>query len=155
MSIRSFICLCVCQVRGIYDKVFHRVAWSFSSGVYLTNHLSESIHIWTIGTLEGQLSFHSSWPQGPCPRVHGPGWGYRSKSRTSLNSVFSTFLLWKQHMQIVGQTWLSLVTLTSGSWSKVCMTYISWSSDFLNLEDCLMYVHHTLGLWISMTPGLT
>ena len=39
------------------------------SGVYLTNHSSESIHIWTIGTLEGRLSFHDSSPQGPCPRV--------------------------------------------------------------------------------------
>ena len=37
------------------------------SGVYLANHSSESIHIWTIGTLEGRLSFHDSSPQGPCP----------------------------------------------------------------------------------------
>ena len=42
---------------------------SNSSGVYLTNHSSESIHIWTIGTLEGLLSFHDSSPQGPCPGV--------------------------------------------------------------------------------------
>ena len=40
---------------------------SNSSGVYLTNHISESIHIWTIDTLEGWLSFHDSSPQGPCP----------------------------------------------------------------------------------------
>ena len=34
--------------------------------------------------------------------------------------------------------------------------YISWSSDFaLYLEDCLMYVHHTLGVWISTTRLLT
>ena len=32
----------------------------FLSGVYLTNHSSESIHIWTIGTLEGRLLFHGS-----------------------------------------------------------------------------------------------
>ena len=33
---------------------------------------------------------------------------------------------------------------------------ISWSSDLaLYLEDCLMHVHHILGLWISMTQGLT
>ena len=32
------------------------------------------------------------------------------------------------------------------------MTYISWFSDFmLHLEDNLMYEHHTLGLWVSMT----
>ena len=36
---------------------------------YLTNHSSESIHIWTIGTLEGRLSFQDSSPQGPCPGV--------------------------------------------------------------------------------------
>ena len=35
---------------------------------------------------------------------------------------------------------------------KVSMTHISWSSDFaLYLEDYLMYEHHTLGLWVSMT----
>ena len=41
------------------------------NGVYLTNHSSERIHIWTIGTctLEGRLSFHDSSPQGPCPGV--------------------------------------------------------------------------------------
>ena len=45
-------------------------------------------------------------------------------------------------MQIVGQTWLSLV----GHEVKVSMTYISRSNDFaLYLEDYLMYVHHTLG----------
>ena len=59
-----FVCSFVTRsrhVRGIYSKVLHA---SFSSGVNLTNHSSESIHIWTIGTLEGQLSFHGSWPQG-------------------------------------------------------------------------------------------
>ena len=39
------------------------------SGVYLTNLSSESIHIWTIGTLEGWLSFHDFAPKGPCPGV--------------------------------------------------------------------------------------
>ena len=32
--------------------------------------------------------------------------------------MFSTFLYWKQLTQIVGQTWLSLVTWTCGSWSE-------------------------------------
>ena len=40
-----------------------------------------------------------------------------SKSRTPLKSVSLLFLLWKQLMQIVGQTWLNLVTWTCGSWS--------------------------------------
>ena len=36
------------------------------------------------------------------------------------------------------------------------MTYISWSRDFaLYLENCLMYEHHSLGLWASMTQHLT
>ena len=41
----------------------------FFRSSYLDSHSSESIHIWTIGTLEGRLSFHDSWPQGPCPGV--------------------------------------------------------------------------------------
>ena len=36
---------------------------------------------------------------------------------------------------------------------KVSMTHISLSRDFaLYLEDYLMYEHHTLGLWVSITP---
>ena len=42
---------------------------SFSSGVYLSNYLSESIHIRTIVTLEGWHSLYDPRPQGPCPRV--------------------------------------------------------------------------------------
>ena len=53
----SAVRMFVRHIRGIYDKV---LCASFSSGVYLTNHSSESIHIWTIGTLEGRLSFHDS-----------------------------------------------------------------------------------------------
>ena len=41
----------------------------FYKSSYLDSHSSESIHIWTIGTLEGRLSFHDSWPQGWCPGV--------------------------------------------------------------------------------------
>ena len=73
---------------------------------------SERIHFWTIGTLEGRISFHDSWPQGPCPRV-----GLEVKIYT-FKKCFSTFLLWKQLLQIVGQSWLGLVTLTFGSWSE-------------------------------------
>ena len=51
-------------------------------------------------------------------------------------------------MQIVGQTWLNLVTWTCrGDEVKVSMTYISWSSDIaLYLEDYMIYVHHTSGV---------
>ena len=34
--------------------------FKFSKSSYLDSHSSESIHIWTIGTLEGRLSFHIS-----------------------------------------------------------------------------------------------
>ena len=38
----------------------------------------------------------------------------------------------------------------------VTVTSILWSGDFaLYLEDYLMYEHHTLGLWVSMTRYLT
>ena len=73
----------------------------------------ESIYIWTIGTLEGRLSFHDSRPQSPCP-----GMGLEVKTRTLLKSVFLLFLLWQHFMQIVGRTWLILVTWTCGSWSE-------------------------------------
>ena len=74
---------------------------------------SENIHIWTIGTLKGQLSFHDSSPQGPCPGV-----GLEVKTLDTFKKCFSTFLLWNQLMQIVGRTWLNLVTWTCGSWSE-------------------------------------
>ena len=43
---------------------------SLPSGVYLSNCLSECIHIWPILTLEGGI--HSMTPK---PRVHAPGCG--------------------------------------------------------------------------------
>ena len=56
--------------------------------------------------------------------------------------------------QTVGRTLVSLLTLhwLMGHEAKVTMTYISRSSDFaLDLENYLMYEHHTLGLYVSMT----
>ena len=58
--VRSFVRACVRHVRGIYHKFFTELRKSFSSGVNLMNQSSESIHIWTIDILEGQLSFHDS-----------------------------------------------------------------------------------------------
>ena len=46
------------------DKSF---IFKFSKSSYLDSPLSESIHIWTIGTLACWLSFHISWPKGWCP----------------------------------------------------------------------------------------
>ena len=43
--------------------------FKFSKSSYLDSHSSESIHTWTIDTLEGRLLFHISWPQGWCRGV--------------------------------------------------------------------------------------
>ena len=56
-------------VRTSFRRVEFASKLSFSSGVYLSNYLSESIHIWTIVTLEGWHSLHDPGPQGPCPGV--------------------------------------------------------------------------------------
>ena len=65
--IRMYVCSFVLLSRSW--NYFRVLCASNLSGVYLTNHSSESIHIWTIGILEGRLSFHDSSPQGPCPGV--------------------------------------------------------------------------------------
>ena len=61
MHVCSFVSLVVRHVHGIYIKVLRQ---SFSSGVYLTNHSSESILIWTMGTLEGLHPYHEFWFHG-------------------------------------------------------------------------------------------
>ena len=66
-SVRMFVCSYFRHVRGICVKVLRQ---SFSSGEYLSNYLSESIHIWTIVTLE--VGIHSMTPD---LMVHAPGWG--------------------------------------------------------------------------------
>ena len=65
-SVRMFVCSYFRHVRGICVKVLRQ---SFSSGVYLSNYSSESIHIWTIVTLEGWQPLYDHGPQGPCPGV--------------------------------------------------------------------------------------
>ena len=83
---------------------------------------------------------------------------FRGKHMFTNTCSSSTFLLWKQLMQIVGQTWLNLTTLTCGSWSDgqhdlyftvqwFCL--ISWRLFYVCTKK---NVHHTLGLWIRMTP---
>ena len=112
LSVRPFVC------SFVRSFVLPSRSWNYfkvlrasnSSGVYLTNHSLESIHIWTIGTLEGRLSFHDSSPQGPCPGV-----GLEFKIYDTFKKCFSTFLLWNQLTQIVGGTWLNLETWTCGS----------------------------------------
>ena len=67
-----FVCLFVLMSVTFMEfttKFSTKLHESFSSGVYLTNYSSESIHIWTMGTLEGLLPCHEFWPQGSCPGV--------------------------------------------------------------------------------------
>ena len=69
-SFRLSVRPCVCSyVRGIYHKFFTELRNSFSSGVYLMNQSSESIHIWTI--VSWRIGFHSMTPD---PRIHAPEW---------------------------------------------------------------------------------
>ena len=121
---------------------------SNSSGVYLTNHSSESIHIWTIGTLEGRLSFHESSPQGPL--LFGILSQYDPKFYLKINIghcdlyfmalwfwvISWLFDVWTSYLGIKGQYDLTFDL-------KINVTYISWSSDFvLYLQDCLMHECH-------------
>ena len=84
-------------------KFFTELGESFSSGVYITNHSPESIHIWTIGTLEGRLSFHDSWRQGPCPQGGARGqnvWYFSVMETTYADS-------WSDMAQSVVMQWKS------------------------------------------------
>ena len=87
-SARMFVLSCVRHVRGINHMFFTDLRESFSSGVSLTNHSSESIHIWTIGTLKGRLSFHDSWLQGPCTSLFGIMSQYDPKFDLKINIGF-------------------------------------------------------------------
>ena len=64
--VRSYVrCLFVCSfVRFLLPSVAWNLRQSFA---YLSNYLSESIHIWTIATLEGWHVLHDHGPQGLCP----------------------------------------------------------------------------------------
>ena len=55
--VHSFVCDSVTYVE--FTTKFY-VQVSQVGYIYLTNHSSESIHIWTIGTLEDWLSFYDS-----------------------------------------------------------------------------------------------
>ena len=56
----------VFQGRGVYSFVFPFVCLLVCSFFHLSNHSSENIHTWVMGTLESLLSFHKFWPQGSC-----------------------------------------------------------------------------------------
>ena len=60
-----------------------------------------------------------------------PQGGARGKNLETFKKCFSTFLLWKQLMQIVSQTRLNLVTLTCGSESSLCAQWVAEDPSFL------------------------
>ena len=94
--VRLFVRSYFLPSRGICVKVLRQ---SFSSGVYLSNYSSESIHIWTIVTLEGWHSLHDHGPQGPCPGV-----GLEVKIEDTFKSVFSKFSYGFLEVYILGTT---------------------------------------------------
>ena len=65
LSVRMYIRNLVLFLELLQSFTLKQSEW-----VYLTNHSSKSIHIWTIGTLG--VGFHSMTPH---PRVHAPEWG--------------------------------------------------------------------------------
>ena len=107
----SFVCSSMHR-SVTFVEFITEVRENFSRGLYLTNYSSESIHIWTMGSLEGLLPCHEFWLQGLLPRG---GTGGQNLGHLYKMFFFSTFLFWKQLKQIVGQTFLSLVTLTCRS----------------------------------------
>ena len=122
LSVRSTVELLQSPQSSTFTRSYRRhtakvLCSSLSNLTYLDNHTSGSIHIWTIGThsyldhrYPGALAF-IPWLLTPCPGV-----GLEVKIWDTFKKCFSTFLLWKQLRQIVGQTSVSLVTLTCGSW---------------------------------------
>ena len=64
----SFVCASVTFME-FTTKFSTKLRESFSSGVYLTNYSSESIHIWTMGTFWKICFLAMSFG----PRVHAPG----------------------------------------------------------------------------------
>ena len=61
LSVRPFVCVrASVKFKEFTTEFFTELHESFSSGVYLTNYSSESIHILITDTLEGRLSFHDS-----------------------------------------------------------------------------------------------
>ena len=63
-----------------------------------TTSYPESIHIWIIDTLEGQLSFHDI-----DPRIYPSGWDLSSKSRIPVKSVVFFFYFSIMKTTVIGQ----------------------------------------------------
>ena len=103
----------------------------------LDNHSSESFHIWTIDTLEGQLSFHDPWPQV----------GLEVKSRTPLESDFLLSVMQIQATPAMSTSRISILPLMS-KWYFIpnifylyifafqlhqCRKRLTWSNGYLEV----------------------
>ena len=141
--VRTFVRSCVCHIRGIYLKVFHKVAlkflkWGISHELLIRKH-SYLDH--------GYLGRSASMPWVLAPEfIHASGWGWGSKSRTPLKSVFILFRYGNNLCRWLVRHGSTLWHWPVGHEVKVSMTSVSWFSKFaLHLEDYLMYEHHSLG----------
>ena len=70
----------------------------------IINHLSESIHVSTFGTMHERLALYD---------VDASGWGWRSKSRTSLKNCSCDFTL--MEVLVIEQQVLFRVDFVSGT----------------------------------------
>ena len=68
-SVSILVCLFLRPSITLVELLCQSFVLKFLKWVYLSNHSSESIHTWAMGTLEGLLTFHKFWSQGSCPRV--------------------------------------------------------------------------------------
>ena len=142
------------HVRGIYHKVFHRVAWKFLKWGISHQPLIRK-HSYLDHRYPGGSAF-IPWLLTPGSILKGEARGQKLGHfwKVFFFFFFFFFLLFRYGNNVCRQFvrhgsilrhWLV------GHEVKVSMSYILRSSDFvLYIEDYLMYVHHTLGVWISM-----
>ena len=108
------------------------------------------LDIWTTYFLDYESVWPDVWSQNKCrllwPIFHGP---------MILPYILKIVYVWTSYFRIMSQYDPTFdFKINVGHCDLV--TYISWSSDFaLYLQDYLIYEHHTLVLWVSMTRCLT
>ena len=108
--------------------------FKFFKSSYLDNHLSESVHIWT-GTLESRLSFHESWPQGPCPglglevKIQGT---FKKRLTTCLSVIKTTFTYAESWSDVWPKN--KYRSLWSIFYGPVILLYI------LKTSSCMMFI---------------
>ena len=106
-------------------------------GPVILPYILKTIWSMNITLWDCESVWHSIWPQNKCrslwPIFHGP---------VILPYSLKTFDIWTQYFGIMSQ-YDPMFDL------KIFVTYISGSTDFALYFDCLVYVHHTFGVWIN------